>query len=194
LHLAAERFRVCEERRRLMMKRRMFLVLGLAGTLLVGSFVGLVVAGTVIKRTGRAVTQVKVLSDASSQQVGDTTWQDLPGAATSVTVPSNSSAVVLARFTSATTCLGEKGKSCLVRILIDGQEADPALGDRSYIDSAPNLSSPTNDADSPESHSVERSLGPLPGGTYRMKVQYKNAIGTGTVFDGWNLTVERVKA
>jgi hypothetical protein len=154
---------------------------------------GVVLGSTVITRTGRAVTQIRVLSDATTQTLGDTQWQDLPGATTSVTVPQKTSAVILARFTAATTCNGEQGKPCLARILIGGQEADPALGDRSYIDSTPNVSTPGNNADSPEAHTIERSLGPLPAGTYAVTVQYKNAVGTSTTFDGWNLTVERSK-
>jgi hypothetical protein len=170
------------------------LILGVAAALVIASSVSFVLAATTIVHTGHSVTLVKVLSDASSQDIGGTTWQDLPGAATSVTVPANSSAVVLARFTSATTCGGQTGQPCLVRILVGGQEADPALGDRSYIDYVHGPPQAVQGDNVPEAHSVERSLGPLPSGVYRVTVQYKTGAGAGLHLDGWNLTVERIRS
>jgi hypothetical protein len=109
-------------------------------------------------------------------------------------VPANTSALVLARFTAASRCVGEKTSGCLIRVLVGDQEADPALGDSSYFDSAPNVAVASNDADSFESHSIERSLGPLAAGTYSVHVQFKNQIGSSFQLEGWNFTVERFRA
>jgi hypothetical protein len=137
--------------------------------------------------SGGGVTRVTVVTESTGQHVGDTTWQDLPGASTSINVSGATPALILARFSGVTNCVGGGGTRCLIRILVGGVEAEPALGDNSIFDSAP-----TSGGDVFETHSMDRSAGPLSPGTYTISVQYKNDPGGSLMLNGWSLTVERV--
>jgi K+-transporting ATPase A subunit len=107
--------------------------------------------------------------------VGNATWQDLPGATVTVTVPANTQAMVVARFSSqGSTC--SRG-TCLMRILVDGTEAAPALGNNSTWTGY-----------------MERVLGPLGPGAHTVKVQYGNKSGVTTRLNGWVLSAYLAQA
>ena len=107
--------------------------------------------------------------------VGSTEWTDLPGASISLTVPDNEQATVVAEFSSqGSSC---NGGSCLLRILVDGTEAHPVLGDNSVW-----------------SGHMERAIGPLDPGNHTVKVQYGNKNGVSVTLNGWILTVHLAQA
>jgi hypothetical protein len=150
-------------------------------------------AGTTTTVAGRSVTAVKVVRDKTDSTTGSTSFEDLPGASTTITVPAKTRALILARFSAESVCVGPQSAQtiCSVRILIGGQEADPASGSDFAFDSA------NWGADGPyswESHSMDRSRGPLGPGTYTVKVQYLvTVVGAAFRLDDWSLTAERVE-
>jgi hypothetical protein len=144
-------------------------------------------------KTGSSVTQVKVVTASGTVETQARTYVDLPGAATSITVPSGQKALVIARFTGASQCgsLNPDDDGCFVRVLIGGIEADPVPA--GMFDTAECCSASSN-GDSWESHAIDRSRGPLGPGTYPVKVQWKADAENDFMLWGWHLTVERVKA
>jgi hypothetical protein len=155
---------------------------------------GLGSLGVAALKSGAAVTQVKVVtSTGSSIETQSRVYVDLPGAATTITVPAGQKALVIARFTGASQCgsLNPDDDGCFVRVLIGGLEADPV--NAGMFDTAECCSASSN-GDSWESHAIDRSRGPLGPGTYPVKVQWKADAENDFMLWGWHLTVERVKA
>jgi hypothetical protein len=145
-------------------------------------------------KSGTTITSVKVItSTITTQETQSRTYVDLPGAATSITVPSGQKALIVARFTGASQCgsLNPDDDGCFVRVLIGGQEADPV--NAGHFDTAECCSGSSN-GDSWESHAIDRSRGPLGPGTYPVRVQWLAGAENDFMLWGWHLTVERVKA
>jgi hypothetical protein len=165
----------------------------LAALLGAASLVQSAVAGSATSVSGSSVTGVKVVRDTAGTSIGSTTFEDLPEASTTVKIPAGTRALILARFSAESLCLGPSGSPevCSVRILIGGQEAEPASGSDFAFDSS------NGGADGPyswEGHSMDRSSGPLGPGTYIVKVQAKvTLVGGAFGLDDWSLTVERVR-
>ncbi len=113
----------------------------------------------------------------------------IPGTTISGTVPTGQTALILARFSAESVCYGgQQGHWCSVRILVGGVPAEPADGLDFAFDSV--------EADQflYESHSMDRSRGPLTAGSYLVRVQVAVTLSS-VVFrlDDWSLTVERVR-
>jgi hypothetical protein len=145
-------------------------------------------------KSGTSITSVKVVtSTGSSVETQSRSYVDLPGAATSITVPSGQKALILARFTAASQCgsLNPDDDGCNVRVLIGGIVADPVSA--GPFDTAECCSASSN-GDSLESHAIDRSRGPLGPGTYPVKVQWVADAENDFQLWGWHLTVERVKS
>jgi hypothetical protein len=169
-------------------------------SMLVVGLLGAVLAATAMAATssssGGPITSVRaVRSDFAGSSTGSQSFVDLPGAKTTITVPSGQKALILARFAAESTCYRGPTTPCIgsVRILIGGVEAAPDLADGGgfYFDETqvPN-------AVESSGRSMERSrggFGGLPAGTYEVKVQYEAVNGSDTTFDlqNWHLTVER---
>jgi hypothetical protein len=156
--------------------------------------VAVAVAATAIavpaSRDGGTITGVKVVHDSEFFRTRSTSFMDLPGASTQITVPSGKRALILARFSSVSGCVrhGRFGGGCLVRILIGGVQGEPGV-ERAEFDSA------GFGEDLRESHAIERSRmdeGGLPAGTYEVKVQWRaeNNFVEFLLYN-WHLTVER---
>ncbi|MBI1886596.1 MAG: hypothetical protein HYS09_09845 [Chloroflexi bacterium] len=144
-------------------------------------------------KSGGAITAVKVVRETDAQTTSSATFVDLPGASTTITVPSGEKALILARFSAESDCYGGAANDwCSVRILIGGSEAAPASGTDFAFDS--NEDGGAASQGNWESHSMDRSRGALGEGTYTVKVQWMT-VDTGVTFrlDDWSLTVERVK-
>ncbi len=171
------------------MKPRRGAVLALA--LVLSLFlVGTAIAATTT-RTARALTQVKVVHGGDATTTNSTSFVDLPGASTTITVASNTRALVLARFSAESACSGGTGY-CPVRILINGTEADPAVGNDFAFDST---DGGNDTAASWESHAVERSRAYFTPGTYTVRVQYKTTQSATILrLDDWTLVVEAIAA
>src|SRR5438105_1665035 len=58
---------------------------------------------------GNSVTSVTVVRETVEQEVSDVNWRDLPGATATVTIPDGTTALMLIRFSSTSTCAGFTG-------------------------------------------------------------------------------------
>jgi hypothetical protein len=150
-------------------------------------------------KSGKAITAVKVVRETAAQVTSSTSYVDLPGATTTITVPAGQRALILARFSAESNCVdGAAGDYCTTRVRIGGVSADPASETDFAFDSIDDPSNCTNALFGTqcgwESLSMDRSRGPLGPGTYTVKVQW--AVTDAAVnfrLDDWSLTVERVK-
>jgi hypothetical protein len=168
----------------------------------VGLVVGLVLggaavaysAGTLTTAQGNTLTQVKVVRDSNPAETTSTSFVDVPGATTTITVPAGTKALILARFSATSTCIGPAADaSCFVRILIGGVEAFPAGVNISTFDKETVVPFAGNAPK--QAHMIERSRGALLGGNYVVKVQYAVPnIDATLALVNWNLTVERIKS
>lgn len=140
---------------------------------------------------GGTLTKVNVVTETNAQVTNSTTFVNLPGATTVVTVPSGENALILARFSAESACSGGTGAQwCSVRILIGGVEANPIVGLDFAFDSTDNG---RETSASWESHSVDRSR-PVGSGTYVVQAQWAvTSAATSFRLDDWSLTVERAQ-
>lgn len=138
--------------------RRLITVAALA-TALTGIGAGAAVAAITFK-SGTSVTRVTVLTQDTAATYSSTGWTTV--ASSSVFAGANS--IVLARFTAESACYGTAGWWCSIRILIDGVQADPAVGTDFAFDFV-------QTASSWESHSVERVRTVTFTGTHSVVVQ-----------------------
>lgn len=175
-----------------------------AAAISIATVIATVAVTTALARTGptssiagRTVTAVRVVRDAIDNAYSETTtttWTDFPGAATTITVPSNQQALILVRFSGESSCAATSSEGtgyCSVRVLVNGVEAEPSDGDLFAFGVVSEGTFKEY-----ESHSVDRSLGPLAPGTYTVKLQWKTTVYTGIVamtLDDWSFTVERVR-
>jgi hypothetical protein len=164
--------------------------------MVVMALLGAAVAGTAIaasSSSGGPITAVQVVRETTPQSTMSTNYVDLPGASTTITVPSGQRALIVARFTAESTCTIGLSDGCegQVRILIGGAEGAPACGVDCAFDSTKE-----GQSDELESHAIDRSRGGIGGltpGNYTVKVQFRVLRGDGAALslDDWHLTVER---
>ena len=141
---------------------------------------------TVTNPTG----SVRMVRGGTATTTSSVNFVDVPGAATTITIPAGTRAVLRARFVAESSCAGGAGY-CRVRILINGVEAQPAVGTDFAFDSTNNGNETSS---SWESHAVERSSAIiLPAGNYVVRVQQSTS-SAGVTFrlDDWHLSVERL--
>jgi hypothetical protein len=136
--------------------------------------------------TGGPITALKVTRETSAQTTNSASYVNLPGSATTISVPSGQSALILARFSGESACEGgPAGNWCSVRILVDGVEAQPASG----LDFAWDTDVASDDIW--EAHSIDRSA-VVGSGSHTVRVQWAvTNVGTTFRLDDWSLTVER---
>ena len=143
-------------------------------------------------KTGKAVSQVKVVrnDNASSVDGSSKGYVNIPGAVADITVPNGEHALILGLFSAETTCYGGgKGGWCGARMTVDGVEMQP--GDDFALDSSDNN---TETSGSWEGHAFQGSSNILGPGTYTVRVQYYSVAGTTMGVDDYHLTVMRIKA
>lgn len=171
----------------------------LACALVLISFTGGAVFADSITPTvsGKTVSQVKVVRGAAIQTFTDdsgaATSVDLPGATTTIKVPSGQKATLLVRFSGETTCYGGYSPGgldeCFVQVLINGTPAAP--GEVEFDTNNGNTEHPL----SFEAHSFEWSSDRLGPGTYAIQVQVRvdDSMCCQVVFElaRWTLAVER---
>jgi hypothetical protein len=149
-------------------------------------------------RTGGPITAVKVVRGTGIIETNSRAYVDLPGASTTITVPDDQHGLVLARFSSSSECgsFNPDDDGCFIRILVGAVEASPksALLDTQAGPFDTAFCCPNNsNADSWESHAIERSRGPLPPGAYRVKVQWLATAESTFHLWGWHLAVEMAR-
>jgi hypothetical protein len=163
--------------------------------LVAGLVAGAAVAATFAARTtasGGSITKVNVVRSSDILNTSSTSYTNIPGASTSITIPAGEHAILVARFTTQEDCTvgdGNPDGSCLARIMVDGAEAQPSSGG-TIIDTVSGGSAP-----GVRSAALDRSTAPLGAGTHTVQVQVKVTSGLMILeVTDWHLTVERVRA
>jgi len=96
--------------------------------------------------------------------INDSTWTDVAGTSTTITIEPGDSALVIARWVGAFgQGAGPHYGNLHLRFVVDATEAEPSGTEASGFNYG--------------SLELERSLGPLPAGTYVVKLQAKVATG-----------------
>lgn len=125
----------------------------------------------------------KVVTGAGATTTNSAAFVDVPGASASIDVPAGSTATVLARFTAESYCAGGgAGSYCSIRIVVDGNEAAPVVGNDFAFDAV------GASDDFWESNSVERSVAGLGAGSHTVVVQQAVASATSFRLDDWSLS------
>ena len=120
-------------------------------------------------------------------QSTSTTAVDIPGATTSVDVPQGQDATLLVNFSAISLCRNATfGFNCPIRILVDGETADPTPDPSGYIfDTTAPVASAPNQA---LSLTVSKSVG---AGTHDVKVVYGGGVaGTTFTVRTWHLSAQ----
>jgi len=166
----------------------------IAATLLVG---GALLAANAVASMSSGSTQVTIQNrgDAVSSTTSSMlTWKDLPMPALTVSVPTNGSVLVNARFTAEARCRATLAPSqgpCYLRIVAQKSTGNTVLdpaGDTFRF----GVDMPGVGNDRPEDRAVERSIRLTDPGMYKIIVQRKVA-SSSIVFDlrYWHLAVTK---
>jgi len=158
-------------------------------TVAMGTTARLSAATTLTATTLRAV---KVVRETASTSTSNTSWTWVPGAEVWVTIPGNTTDTFVVRFSAESVCAGSAGW-CPVRILLYGNEMEPAVGTDFAFDSS---DAGTASPQGWKAHSMERSITFnntfAVADTVLIQVQYMTT-NAGMTFrlDDWHLTVEQ---
>ncbi len=142
--------------------------------------------------TGGAVDQVRMVRSTAPFKTNGGTWKTIPGARTTISVPTGHTADILARFNGGFDCAADDGSptgTCSVRILIGSAEGQPATDTTLAVGQVQ-----AGNSQGLMTATVERSRGPVRHGTYKVVVQERTSSPLiGVEFDSWHLTVERIE-
>jgi hypothetical protein len=166
-------------------RKRWRIGVAVLATLIVGGAVSVALAVTNVT-SGGAIGAVKVKRSTDAITTTSITDVDVPGASTTIRVPSGHKGLILARFSAESLCDGgTAGNWCSLRILVGGVEAQPAAGLNFAFDTD------VASDDIWEGHSMDRSR-VVGAGLKTVKVQWA-VTDAATTFrlDDWSLTVER---
>jgi hypothetical protein len=136
-------------------------------------------------RNGKTVTAVRTVTNDSLWTPSSATWIDVPDMKTFVTVPSGEKALLVITFSASTSCeAGEVTSSCLVRVLLDGQQVSPGIGwwDQAF---------PEDVGIKMGARSLQWVAGPVAGGEHQVKVQAEVSGGGMLRMTSMTLTVLR---
>jgi hypothetical protein len=139
------------------------------------------------------VAAVSSQTSGTAVTTSSTAYVDLAGSSETFNVPAGETARIYAVFSAETRCSGGGAGSryCGVRILVDGNELNPAVGDDFAFDSTDNGNETTL---SFESHAIARSSETLSAGNHTVKAQIRtNNAATSFRVDDWALIVYRTK-
>jgi len=171
-------------------------LLGVTGVVLAALLLAsaAVLAASVLN--GGAINRVSVAQGEVNVSTQSTSFQDIPGASTRISIPSGERGLILARFSAESDCQGPSNASgdCLVRILAVNNrngnvvQLPPGLsGDVSALDSSDPFGSFAY-------HTVDRSV-ILSSGSYTVKAQWAIVSpATAWKLDDYSLTVEKARA
>jgi hypothetical protein len=166
----------------------------------------LLTAGTVLAAistiAGTFIDQVRVVRSTDVSATSSQAWVAITGAGAFVNIPAGTRGIILARYSAESACYTTTatttGHWCSVRILLNDVtagttvEMDPAAGTDFAFDST---NSGREGASSWESHSMDRSKGPLAAGNYRVYAQFRTTAPSVVLrVDDWSLTVEKARA
>jgi len=147
----------------------------------------------VTERSANALVEVKVVRhsfppptypDGQWTIQSTNSWVVVPGAFTSVTIPSGERGLLIVRFSPGMICAGSG--DCLTRIVISGSQGLPAKSVDFNAAGGSHWGMPY----------TERSIGPLSAGTYDVVAQVEATTGlSGTTLTirSYHLTIERFR-
>ncbi len=148
--------------------------------------------GVTGRLSGGAITAVRV-ADVPSVDFSAGTFEDIRGASTAITVPANSQAIVLARFSGFAEVVSNSSvpNDVSVRIVI-GPPGGPFTvmqpGQTVFVHAPANQTAEATGV-------TDQSYGPIGPGTYVVKAQAQvTTPALGCQFGGDSLTVEEAKA
>jgi len=147
--------------------------------------------------SGGSIERVQIARETSSTITNNVAFNDVPGAAVSVSVPAGSTRLIMARFSAESACYGGAGAQyCKARIVAVNAatgavtELSPKSGSNFAFDSTDSV---TETSASWEGHSMDRS-DRLDAGDYRVMVQQAVSDAAVTFWlDDYSLTVERAQ-
>ena len=97
---------------------------------------------------------------------------------------------VLVTFSGESTCAttGPAARTCRIRVMVDGREADPVAAHELAFDDATSIHAP-------ESHAIQRVYGPIGAGRHEVRVEFATSAGDTTfTLDDWTLSLLSVEA
>jgi hypothetical protein len=142
-------------------------------------------AATLDGLTPADVAPISVVGGTTASSfAADLAFSDMPGAETTITVPTGYTALIIARYAAESACVG--GDYASVRILLDGNEMAPVVGTDFAFDSS---DSATETAGSWESHAMERFQADVGAGAHTVTAQVSTGCVTFRV-DDWSLVAE----
>jgi hypothetical protein len=138
-----------------------------------------------VKHTGKAVTNVTVVTEVNLSTISTTSWSDLPGGNIQIVVPAGKLQLVQAGFSSESYCFTSidfQFQYCSVRILADNKEMLPANGTFVFDTNGPY-------SDGWEAHAMARAIVLKPG-PHIIRVQCSvSDENLGLALSNWTLTV-----
>jgi hypothetical protein len=139
--------------------------------------------------TGKTVAGVTVVTESETSFIGSTSFQNLAGAAATITVPAGQIQLVEAEFTADSTCQGPDAENfCRLQILADGAEMSPIGGGDFAYDGVGTAD------DFWEAHAMQRSI-LLASGKHTIRVQAAVTLsGMAFYLDDWSFTVTQYNA
>jgi hypothetical protein len=141
------------------------------------------------------VAAVSSQTSGTATSTNSTSYVDLAGSSETFNVPAGETARIYAIFSAESVCsgggAGPPQRYCGARILVDGNELNPAVGNDYAFDSTDNGDEGTL---SFESHAIARSSETLSAGNHTVKVQIRTNVAATTFrVDDWALIVYRTK-
>jgi hypothetical protein len=157
------------------------------------------------------VAQVLATSSTNGSSTNTQSYGDVGGASVNVTVPTGETDQVVAYFSAESACYGgAQIRTCQVRIVVDGNELNPALGGNSQFDNndlgrqgttctGPSPCNVQNtfrakSQNDVSQHTMVRYSGNLAAGAHTIKVQFQTPNSDTTLtLQHWALVVDRVR-
>jgi hypothetical protein len=138
------------------------------------------------------VASVSSQTGGTAVSTTSTAFVDLAGSSQSFTVPTGETARIYAIFSAESACYGGGlDRFCGARIVVDGNELNPAVGANFAFDSSDDGDEGSS---SQESHAIARSSEDLSAGNHTVKVQIRSSNAATTfAVDDWALVIYRTK-
>jgi hypothetical protein len=141
------------------------------------------------------VAEVLTATGSNATETSSTSYEVLDGATLNVTVPANETDKLLVSFNAETACYGgTTGARCLLRILVDNAEIQPAANTDAYFDNNGPTATSVHVQNTQIQHGIVRISPTLTAGSHTVKVEIASSAAT-TKFrlDDWTIAVQRVR-
>ncbi len=122
-------------------------------------------------KSGKSVTAVKTITSDAFNQTTSSTFSNMPGMSTTITVPANQKALLIITFSGETNCLGNANGVCLIRVMVDNNAAPP--GEIVFDSVGRTVPFQQDPVFSYQSNSMQFVAGPLNAGQHQVTVQWR---------------------